>query len=197
MLKDRLYADATRQPGRRAAQFVLARLHDDLTRLLAPIIPHTAEESWDYAANCRQAAQVSTWRHFPSRIRDGTIQHATHAGKPCSKCARQSCVALEGLRKNKTIGSAQEVGGHGHRGSRPIFCLLRRTANCWPHSASSRKSSSWRHADPASPDRFERRGGTLATRQVRAMLELTGRPSARRPAPDLCDRCASVISTRI
>ena len=48
VLKDRLYAESPTGPDRRAAQFVLARLHDHLTRLLAPIIPHTAEESWDY-----------------------------------------------------------------------------------------------------------------------------------------------------
>src|SRR5208337_3654911 len=48
VLKDRLYADAPDGPDRAAAQFVLARLHDNLTRLLAPIIPHTAEESWGY-----------------------------------------------------------------------------------------------------------------------------------------------------
>src|SRR3954469_19955526 len=48
VLKDRLYAEAADGPDRRAAQFVLARMHDNLTRLLAPIIPHTAEESWDY-----------------------------------------------------------------------------------------------------------------------------------------------------
>ena len=33
-------------PDRRAAQYVLARLHDNLARLLAPLIPHTAEELW-------------------------------------------------------------------------------------------------------------------------------------------------------
>ena len=48
VLKDRLYAEAPASPDRRSAQFVLARLHDVLTRLLAPIIPHTADESWDY-----------------------------------------------------------------------------------------------------------------------------------------------------
>src|SRR5690606_12479143 len=43
VLKDRLYAEEPTGPDRRAAQFVLSRLHDVLTRLLAPIIPHTAE----------------------------------------------------------------------------------------------------------------------------------------------------------
>ena len=58
VLKDRLYAEAPDGPDRRAAQFVLARLHDRLTRLLAPIIPHTAEESWDYLpADAGQAGE--------------------------------------------------------------------------------------------------------------------------------------------
>ena len=48
VLKDRVYAELPDDPQRRAAQFVMARLHDHLSRLLAPIIPHTAEELWDY-----------------------------------------------------------------------------------------------------------------------------------------------------
>ena len=39
VLKDRLYAEAPAGPDRRAAQFVLARLHDHLTRLLGPDHP--------------------------------------------------------------------------------------------------------------------------------------------------------------
>ena len=62
VLKDRLYAESPAGPDRRAAQFVLARLHDHLARLLAPIIPHTAEESWDYvpasSGKARQRASV-------------------------------------------------------------------------------------------------------------------------------------------
>jgi isoleucyl-tRNA synthetase len=46
VLKDRLYTELPDGPDRLAAQFVMARLHHDLTRLLAPIIPHTTEELW-------------------------------------------------------------------------------------------------------------------------------------------------------
>ena len=73
VLKDRLYAEAPAGPDRRAAQFVLARLHDHLTRLLAPIIPHTAEESWDYRpGRAGQAARASIWPSSPSPTRGGT-----------------------------------------------------------------------------------------------------------------------------
>jgi isoleucyl-tRNA synthetase len=46
VLKDRLYAEARDSAARRGAQTVLHELASVLTRLLAPIIPHTAEEVW-------------------------------------------------------------------------------------------------------------------------------------------------------
>ena len=68
-------------PDRRAAQFVLARLHDALTRLLAPIIPHTAEESWDYRpAPAGEAGRASTWPSSPSPIPAGTTTRTRPAG---------------------------------------------------------------------------------------------------------------------
>ncbi len=48
VLKDRLYAERRDGAERRAARFVMHRLFDALTRLLAPIIPHTAEELWGF-----------------------------------------------------------------------------------------------------------------------------------------------------
>jgi isoleucyl-tRNA synthetase len=47
VLKDRLYCDGKRWASRRAAQTVLYRTADVLIRLLAPLIPFTAEESWE------------------------------------------------------------------------------------------------------------------------------------------------------
>jgi isoleucyl-tRNA synthetase len=48
VLKDRLYAESPLGAPRRAAQFVLARLHNTLARMLAPILTHTSEELWDF-----------------------------------------------------------------------------------------------------------------------------------------------------
>lgn len=44
--KDRLYVAAPQSPRRRACQTVLAELLHVYTRLLAPILPHTAEDLW-------------------------------------------------------------------------------------------------------------------------------------------------------
>jgi isoleucyl-tRNA synthetase len=46
VIKDRLYAEGRDSVSRRGAQTVLYELASALVRLLAPIIPHTAEEVW-------------------------------------------------------------------------------------------------------------------------------------------------------
>jgi isoleucyl-tRNA synthetase len=45
-MKDRLYCDASDAPRRRATQTVMWDLLEVLTRLLAPIMPHTADEAY-------------------------------------------------------------------------------------------------------------------------------------------------------
>jgi isoleucyl-tRNA synthetase len=109
VLKDRLYAESPAGADRRAAQFVLARLHDHLARLLAPIIPHTAEETWDYLpANSGKASSVHL-AEFPDP--DPTWDNDADDARwdELLKLREQILIALEGLRKSKQIGSAQEA----------------------------------------------------------------------------------------
>jgi isoleucyl-tRNA synthetase len=109
VLKDRLYAEASDGLDRRAAQFVLARLHDHLTRLLAPIIPHTADESWEYIPAGPERLPSVHLASFPEP--DPRWDDAERDARwEILLEARESVLrALEGLRKNKTIGSAQEA----------------------------------------------------------------------------------------
>src|SRR5205085_4215476 len=67
VLKDRLYAEAPDGPDRRAAQFVIAKVHSVLTRLLAPIIPHTAEELWDFLPAMRDKPASVHLAEWPER----------------------------------------------------------------------------------------------------------------------------------
>jgi isoleucyl-tRNA synthetase len=50
-VKDRLYCEAPNSPRRRATQTVLHEMLMALTKLLAPIMPHTAEEVWAHIPN--------------------------------------------------------------------------------------------------------------------------------------------------
>jgi isoleucyl-tRNA synthetase len=45
-VKDRLYCDRPDSPRRRQTQAALWRMTDGLCRLLAPLVPHTADEAW-------------------------------------------------------------------------------------------------------------------------------------------------------
>jgi isoleucyl-tRNA synthetase len=109
VLKDRLYAELPASPARRAARFVLARLHDHLTRLLAPIIPHTAEESWEYRPSSADKPVSVHLAEFPQADPRWDDPERTTNWIELLALREQVLLSLEGLRKNKQIGSAQEA----------------------------------------------------------------------------------------
>jgi len=57
LLKDRLYASRADDPGRRAAQQVLAETFAALVRMLAVFIPFTADEAWQHAPEILRQAK--------------------------------------------------------------------------------------------------------------------------------------------
>jgi isoleucyl-tRNA synthetase len=109
VLKDRLYADLPTGPDRRAAQFVLAQLHDQLTRLVAPIIPHTAEESWEYLPLTSDKPSSVHLAEFPTPDPAWDDPKRDLHWDELLKLREQVLVALEGLRQNREIRSAQEA----------------------------------------------------------------------------------------
>ena len=106
VLKDRLYAEDPLGPHRRAAQFVLAKLHRDLVRLLAPLIPHTAEELWDFlpVANKLSSVHLSEWPEAEP-VWDNPERDAKWI--QLLRIRDLVLIVLEGMRANKVIGSSQ------------------------------------------------------------------------------------------
>jgi len=109
VLKDRLYADAPDGLDRRAAQYVLARLHDVLARLLAPILPHTAEEIWDVLPLDRRGPSVhlALWPKADSRYNQSASND--YDWQWFRQIRDAALVALEAMRKQKQIGSSAEA----------------------------------------------------------------------------------------
>jgi isoleucyl-tRNA synthetase len=109
VLKDRLYAEAPTGPDRRAAQFVLATLHDHLTRLLAPVLAHTTDELWEYQPATSGSPASVHLTEFPEPNTRWDDDKRDARWDELLTLREQILIALEGLRKNKTIGSAQEA----------------------------------------------------------------------------------------
>uniref|UniRef100_A0A915K717 Methionyl/Valyl/Leucyl/Isoleucyl-tRNA synthetase anticodon-binding domain-containing protein n=1 Tax=Romanomermis culicivorax TaxID=13658 RepID=A0A915K717_ROMCU len=65
-IKDRLYCDYADGLARRSAQTVLYHLGDVFSRLIAPVLPHLAEEYFDYAPESKIGDAFK--RGFPSSL---------------------------------------------------------------------------------------------------------------------------------
>ena len=169
-------------PDRRAAQFVLARLHDHLTRLLAPIIPHTAEESWDY----RPATPDKPAERSPGGVPRGRPRVGRRRARcPLGRAAQAPRANLDRARRSEEEqADRQRPGGQGPDRHQPAGAL----------AAGSRAAGDALHRlggrDRRRPRgrRRVRHGRAISLRQVRAVLELS---ADRRPERRPSARCAS------
>ena len=102
--KDRLYTFAATAPERRSAQTALYLMADGLTRLLAPILPVTADELWRHLPGDREASVHLA--EFPGdvvRLEDpGLDERWTRLLRVRDDVNR----ALEAARQEKLIGTA-------------------------------------------------------------------------------------------
>ena len=131
VIKDRLYAELPAGPERRSAQFVLARLHDALARLLAPILPHTAEELWDFLPWTPEKPVSVHLAAFPEEQAFERPRESNVFGIDWSQMLliRGDILrVLEKLRADKRIGSAQAARvliGSDNRGLRSNLVACR------------------------------------------------------------------------
>jgi isoleucyl-tRNA synthetase len=191
VLKDRVYAEAPEGPDRRAAQYVLARLHEDLTRMLAPIIPHTAEELWDVLPSARRDQSVHL-ADFPRPDPRWDDPSRDDHWDRLKKLRDVALVALEGMRRQKLIGSSQEAvlrigtdpegAARLDRGLLATLCIVSEV-----HVAADREG-------PVAPGDEH----VVAEKSTHAKCERCWnyRDTVGQDAdhPTLCERCARVVS---
>ncbi len=68
VIKDRLYTSPPRSPERRSAQTVLYRLLDTVVRLMAPLLPMTAEEIWQHMPDWNGKEESVHLASLPTRL---------------------------------------------------------------------------------------------------------------------------------
>jgi isoleucyl-tRNA synthetase len=198
VLKDRLYAEHPDGPDRRAAQFVLARLHDALTRLLAPIIPHTAEELWDLVPRTGGKPGSVHAAEFPEPEAAWDDPERMTYWSDLVAVRGEILRELERLRAAKAIGSAQEAVVHVGSNDPAIAALLERARDLLPTLAIVSEV----HVGGAMPPDAAR-GLDLTALWVKAAksshakcqrcwnFRATVGLDAEHPA--LCDRCVRVV----
>jgi len=101
VIKDRLYCDATNSTRRASAQSTLYDIADTLTRLIAPILPFTAEEAWEYLpASDEHSIHVQTFAEVSGIAVDDS------AWETFFTLREQVNTALDQAKKDKVVGSS-------------------------------------------------------------------------------------------
>ena len=111
ILKDRLYTCAPNDPLRRSSQTAINIIFSVFTRLLAPLIPHTADEAWSYAQNdgdfCDQPIALSDWPYVDSAWDNAAVAEDIRALR--TFLAEKLNDGLEALRQKKAIGQSLDA----------------------------------------------------------------------------------------
>jgi isoleucyl-tRNA synthetase len=107
VLKDRLYAEAPGGEPRRAAQYVLDRVLRALVRLVAPIIPHTAEEIWDFLpadGDKVESVHLADWPEAAPAFDNTSFKSRWDS---LFRLRELVTLAIEPMRAQKLIGGSQ------------------------------------------------------------------------------------------
>jgi len=100
-IKDRLYCDAADSERRASARATLYDIADTLIRLIAPILPFTAEEAWEYLPGSdERSIHLQTFH----AVDDVTIDEA--AWDAFFAVREQVNTALDQAKKDKIVGSS-------------------------------------------------------------------------------------------
>lgn len=104
--KDVVYIDAENDPERRSMQTVIYECLVDLTKLLTPILPHTAEEVWSYLSEPENYVQLAEMPEVKNLVSQDTllVQWSNFM-----KFRDDVHRALEEARNEKIIGKSLEA----------------------------------------------------------------------------------------
>jgi isoleucyl-tRNA synthetase len=105
ILKDRLYTFGQTSKGRRSAQTALYKILDVLVRVLAPLIPFTAEEIWQHFKG-KGSVHLSDWPVLEEEAIDAELENRW---EKLRELREEVLKALEEKRIAKIIGSSLEA----------------------------------------------------------------------------------------
>jgi isoleucyl-tRNA synthetase len=194
--KDRLYTFAARSPQRRSAQTAMYVIAEGLARLMAPILPFTADELWRFVPGPREESVHMAL--FPADEDLLKLADAELLARWTKLLAiREEVLAhIEPLRKNKQIGSSLQakVVLSATVAELP---LLERYAKDLPMlfivsevELRSAPTDVEVHEEALPRVTIERAGGVKCERCWRYVVRVSSEPAWA----GLCDRCQDALS---
>jgi isoleucyl-tRNA synthetase len=196
--KDRLYTLAPKSAPRRAAQTTLYIMADGLARLIAPILPVTADELWSHIPGRRDDSVHLAL--FPDRL-DAMIDAAlAERWQRLMRLRDAVNVEIEKLRQAKVVGKSEEVKVE-LRADGELAALVERYADDLPMVFMTSQVTVGASPDAEQGVVHEESKESWATIAVaRADGERCERcwryvPSlSREPQPGLCERCQAALA---
>lgn len=111
ILKDRLYTIAPNHPLRRSSQTAIAIIFSNFTRLIAPLVPFTADEAWSHAQHdgdfCSDLIALEDWPTAQKAWENQAIAQDINALR--SFLSEHLNDPLEALRQDKVIGQSLDA----------------------------------------------------------------------------------------
>ncbi len=189
VMKDLLYTLAPGSPQRRSAQTVMWQTADVLARVLAPVMPFTAEEVWQQLP-ARDTASVHLAR-FPTADAALEDPELVLRWERLLAVREQVAVALEAARRDKLIGKTLEARVTITPDSAELGSLLRELGSLLETVLIvSAVEIEERIADELAV-RIDRVGGEKCIRCWRWTEDIGTEPSH----PQICGRCAAVVGS--
>ena len=105
--KDLLYTCAADHPERRATQTALYRIADGIGRLIAPILPVTADEFWRVLPGSREESVHLA--DFPTNTEEFVNEELVGRWSRLMKIRETANAEIEKLRQQKTVGTSLEA----------------------------------------------------------------------------------------
>lgn len=129
ILKDRLYTRGPNDPLRRSSQTAIHIIFSVFTRLIAPLVPFTADEAWSYAANNTDFSDtpiaLADWPEVDPAWDAADVAADVRALR--SFLSEELNDRLEALRQQKTIGQSLDAKAIiSGTESNPTWALLKK-----------------------------------------------------------------------
>jgi isoleucyl-tRNA synthetase len=106
--KDRLYCDAADSPRRRATQATIREITETLTKLLAPILAYTADETWEFLGH-QDSVHLEAFPQSGLSFSSISGESTLPAVEELLKARAVIQQAIEAARQAKKIGSNLEA----------------------------------------------------------------------------------------